>query len=94
MPGLKREAWLRVRPGHPRLGRTKDVDGRDQPGHDDEIGSIQLESALNPAAAAMSTHVFGNQTLNVIASSCEAIQSHEESLDCFVARAPRKKLVG
>jgi hypothetical protein len=29
--GLKREARLRVRPGHPRLGRSKDVDARDKP---------------------------------------------------------------
>jgi hypothetical protein len=39
MPGQKREARLRARcPGHPRLQELpqKDVDGRDEPGHDVE----------------------------------------------------------
>jgi hypothetical protein len=28
-------ASARLCPGHPRLGRTKDVDARDKPGHDE-----------------------------------------------------------
>src|ERR1700761_4155263 len=34
MAGLKREARLRVHPGHPRLCCGQGVDARDKPGHD------------------------------------------------------------